>query len=124
MSQTDAKTERASNTRLLKIDDVAEMCSISKRTVYRWIDSEGLPVHRFPGSGRASILRIANDDLADWLGQYRHDFAEENKPEQIVKLNGRRFIGVGRSSSVGKDGPDRGPRWRPSAAMNKEGTEL
>ena len=63
---------------LLTVADVASACGVSIRTVYRWIENDGLPVHRIPGVGARPLLRIASDDLDEWLGQYRHDYAIED----------------------------------------------
>ena len=110
--------------RLLKIEDVAERCGTSKRTVYRWIESDDLPVHRFPGSGKAGILRIDQDDLDNWLAQYRHDFTKEaEKHEQTIKLDGRRFIKPSKSFSAGKKSLDQKPNWRSRVAPKKKGTQ-
>ena len=84
-------TDSDNGNRLLTIESVAELCGVSSRTVYRWLDREGLPVHRIPGTGARPILRIAQDDLDDWLGQYRHDPAAKT-PEQTIRLEGRRLL--------------------------------
>jgi len=83
--------------RLLTVARVAEQCAVSTRTVYRWIGSEGLPVHRIPGTGARPILRIDSGDLDQWLSQYRHDLAEEKASDRTLRLDGRRFIPVGES---------------------------
>src|SRR5215213_9869649 len=45
---------------LLTIEQVAERCSVSARTVRRWIASRALPVHRLGTRN----LRISEHDLA------------------------------------------------------------
>jgi excisionase family DNA binding protein len=110
--------------RLLKVEDVATRCSTSKRTVYRWIEGDGLPVHRIPGSGKAGILRIDEDDLDTWLAQYRHDFTKEaEKHEQTIKLHGRRFIKSGKSFPAGEKRIDQKAQWRSRVPAKQKGTQ-
>jgi len=77
---------------LLSIAAVAKRCGVSTRAVYRWINSEGLPVHRLPGTGARPITRIASSDLDQWLDGHRHDFAEEKNDDRKLQLDGRRFF--------------------------------
>jgi len=53
-------------TKLLTIDEVAEVLSVSPRTVRRSIESRALRVHRL---GR--LVRISDDDLAVFLAANR-----------------------------------------------------
>jgi excisionase family DNA binding protein len=53
-------------TKLLTIDEVAEVLNVSPRTVRRLIDEGALPVHRL---GR--LVRISDDDLAAFLAANR-----------------------------------------------------
>jgi excisionase family DNA binding protein len=79
--------------KLLSVNDVAERCGVCTRTVYTWINEGGLAVHRIPGRGRSGIIRISQDDLDEWIGQFRHDFAKEkDKSERTVRIEGRQFI--------------------------------
>jgi len=79
------------SSQLLSVDDVARRCAVSKRTVYRWLD-DGLICLRLPGTGARPILRIDSDDLDQWLGRHRHDFAEEKNDDRKLQLDGRRFF--------------------------------
>jgi excisionase family DNA binding protein len=97
----DGQFEKAAAKQLLTVEDVAKTCGVSTRVIYRWIADDSLPVHRFPGSGKRPILRIDSQDLDHWLGQYRHDFKDdENAANQKIVLGGRRFIRTGRPSSA------------------------
>lgn len=80
----------AATARLHSLDEVAALCSVSKRTVQRWIDDDGLPIHRIPGAGARGIVRIAESDLTEWLSQFRKRAADKaDRP--VLRLNGRRF---------------------------------
>ena len=81
----------SSNDRMLKVDSVADICEVSKRTVYRWIH-DGLPVYRMPGRGIRSIQRIDSGDLAEWLARHRHDDSEKAADERTITLEGRKFF--------------------------------
>lgn len=90
--QVDWETERQQpKLTLLTISQVAKTCSVSKRTVYRWIDKANLPTHFMPGIGTRRILRVSRDDLDRWLAQHRHDPAVKHASSTFA-LNGRRFI--------------------------------
>ena len=105
-----AGQSQAVNKRLLKVEDVAEQCSVSTRTVRRWINGDGLPVHRLPGCGSRGILRIDAGELELWLARYQHDFAADDKSnDKTMQLNGRRFI---------HDGSDGKNRNRLDASKN------
>ena len=94
--RVDANPMKAEGKRLLSVSDVAVRCGVCERTVRTWIAEDGLPVHRIPGRGARGILRVAQDDLDIWLGQYRHNCAEENdKKDKTIRLEGRRFIRAG-----------------------------
>jgi excisionase family DNA binding protein len=84
---------RTSDKRLLPINEVARQCGVSKRTVYRWIAADELPVHRIPGTGLRPILRIAQDDLDLWLDSHRHDPDIENAyRDRTFRLDGNRYM--------------------------------
>ena len=52
--------------RLLTVNEVAELLQVSSKTVRRWIERQELHTHRL---GRQ--LRVAEEDLAAFLGQRR-----------------------------------------------------
>ena len=52
--------------RLLAVTDVAQLLQVSSKTVRRWIERRELRTHRL---GRQ--LRVAEEDLAAFLGQRR-----------------------------------------------------
>jgi excisionase family DNA binding protein len=90
-STTDLDGQNAPSNRLLTVEAVADLCGVSKRMVYRWLKNDGLPAHCIPGTGARRILRIAQHDLDQWLGQFRHDAAAK-RPEQTIRLEGRRLL--------------------------------
>ena len=99
--------ENGDEKKLFRIEEVAQRCGVSKRTVYRWIGSEHLPTHALPGSGRAKMLRIDSDDLETWLAMFRHDVADDRDGDsQKLCLEGRRFIKGAKSSAASKSGLD------------------
>ncbi len=61
-----AKNKPAASTRMLVVEDVAEYCRVSEKTVYRWIKDGDLAVHRL---GRQ--LRISESDFLDFLEMHR-----------------------------------------------------
>lgn len=77
-----------SEAKFLRVADVAQRCSVSVKTVYRWI-GEGLPIHQMPGSGARGIILIAGIDLEVWLRQYRREPVPQ--PAKL-RLSGRRLI--------------------------------
>ena len=58
--------DRRSPPRLLAVTDVAQLLQVSSKTVRRWIERRELRTHRL---GRQ--LRVAEEDLAAFLGQHR-----------------------------------------------------
>lgn len=58
----------SSTTRLFTILDVARLAGVSVMTVRRWIDHQGLRVHRL---GR--LVRISQADLDAFLAKKRDD---------------------------------------------------
>jgi Helix-turn-helix domain len=98
MISESAGQSQATDKRLLKVEDVAEQCSVSARTVRRWINGDGLPTHRLPGCGSRGILRVDAGELELWLARYQHDFAADGKSnDKTMRLNGRRFINDGKN---------------------------
>lgn len=93
------ENDNALKTRLLRIPDVAQACGVSVKTVYNWIASDSLPVHRMPGRGMRPILRIDKTDLDQWLAARRRDPAMLQKRDQSIILNGRKFIRPDRNSN-------------------------
>ena len=79
---------------LMTVAEVARQCSVSTRTVYRWIRN-GLPIHRIPGTGARPILRISRRDLDECLSKTRQtstDVARVDSP--TIRLDGRKFIRI------------------------------
>lgn len=56
----------AGPTALLTVEQVADACAVSPRTVRRWIDDDELLAHRL---GR--LVRISPHDLEDFLRRHR-----------------------------------------------------
>ena len=52
--------------RLLTIEEVAELCGVSTRTVRRWIDQDQLPAVRID-----RVVRVAERDLQQFLDRHR-----------------------------------------------------
>jgi len=61
-----ANRDPLSGKRLDSWKEIAAFFGRGERTVKRWETERGLPVHRVPGSGRASVFAYS-DELADWL---------------------------------------------------------
>jgi excisionase family DNA binding protein len=55
---------------LLTVSEVAKRCSVSTKTVRRWIKDRGLRTYRPPG-GR--LIRISEDDLATFIKNEQGD---------------------------------------------------
>ena len=51
---------------LWTVEQVAERCSVSSRTIRRWIAAGALRAHRFP-----HLVRISEEDLAAFLSAHR-----------------------------------------------------
>ena len=86
---------------MLSVDAVAALYEVSKSTVYRWINNEGLPTFKFPGNGIRGILRIAADELSQWREQF-HQKVEVSDSEKTLTLEGRRFLMDKNSESFSK----------------------
>lgn len=56
------KTKKDS--KYLDVNDVARLCSVSKATVYYWVQNKKIPFMKLP----TGALRFDSDDLEDWLG--------------------------------------------------------
>jgi len=99
--------------RLLSVNDVAKRCGVCTRTVYTWINEGGLTVHRIPGRGSRGIIRIADDDLGEWLGQFRYDFAKEkDKNKRTIRIEGRQFIANKNRLDTSRSKGSRVPTWK------------
>ena len=48
--------------RWLSVDDICKYLGVSKDTVYRWIDKQGMPAHRL---GRLWKFRM--DEVDEWV---------------------------------------------------------
>lgn len=55
-----------SQSKLLTLKDAATHCSVSVRTVQRWVDEEDLPVIRIK-----RLVRISAEDLGRFLKRHR-----------------------------------------------------
>ena len=67
MNSTDHSSATAGiNSRLFTIREVADLAGVSIMTVRRWIDHQGLQIHRL---GR--LVRISQADLGDFLADKR-----------------------------------------------------
>jgi tetratricopeptide (TPR) repeat protein len=65
--------------------EIAAFFGRAERTVKRWETERGLPVHRVPGSGRASVFAYS-DELADWLkGRSQELDADDSAPSEMVE---------------------------------------
>jgi excisionase family DNA binding protein len=86
-------TEDKNSRQLFRLQTVADLCGVSTREVYRWLNHGELPVHRLPGTGMRPILRIANQDLDAWLDRHRHDpEVEKEAAKKTLDLAGIRFM--------------------------------
>ena len=54
--------------RFYTVSQVAQMLSVSPRTVRRWIEDKKLVAHKFGGA-----VRIAESDLQAFIGTHRND---------------------------------------------------
>lgn len=77
---------------MLSVCAVAKLLNLSTSTIYRWINSQGLPVHQLPsGAGLRQIIRISLEDLNNWLEAYRVDLSDTEVEEPVLRLEGRIF---------------------------------
>ena len=102
---------------LLSLAQVADLCTVSSRTVRRWIH-DGLPAHRLPGNGARGILRVSYIDLEDWIDHHRCALDADPTQEQAICLEGRRFMATPRSD--GNYGLDDRHQARPGVARREE----
>jgi excisionase family DNA binding protein len=111
MPEKKRQFEKTNGQRLLSVKNVAKRCGVCTRTVYTWINEGGLTVHRIPGRGSRGIIRIAQEDLDEWTGQFRHDFAKD-KSKRTIRIEGRQFIASeNRLDTSGPKG-SRVPTWK------------
>jgi len=64
--------------RLLKPEEVADLCGVGLRTVYRWIQSGALPVVEF--SHRCK--RIRPEDLSEFIESRRNGLLRGNRKKR------------------------------------------
>lgn len=50
--------------RLLSVDDICEYLGVGRNTVYRWIETKGLPAYRL---GR--LWKIKKEEVDEWLNK-------------------------------------------------------
>lgn len=67
--------------RLVGWKDIAAYLGKTDRTAKRWRNDRGLPVHRVPGTAKASVYAYAGE-VDRWLQSARAANSEENKPEE------------------------------------------
>lgn len=60
------RQDRRTDQRLDTWKEIGAFFGRDERTVKRWEDQRGLPVHRVPGSGRGSVYAYASE-LSEWL---------------------------------------------------------
>jgi hypothetical protein len=63
--------------------EIASYLCKGERTVKRWESERGLPVHRVPGGGRASVYALTAES-DEWLGS-RSTQELEAAPEELTK---------------------------------------
>ena len=80
---------------LLTVQQLATLCGVSSRTVTRWIEDDGLPVHQMPGRGGRSLRLIDPADFDEWIRQYRLDPKVDVNDQPAIRINGRRFFPEG-----------------------------
>ena len=61
---------------IMTLDEVAEYLRISMRTVYRWIETKGLPIHKIGGLDR--VVGNQEKDTKTNQGGVRGNFQEFN----------------------------------------------
>jgi excisionase family DNA binding protein len=77
--------------RLYTTVDVAKVCSVSLRTIIRWVDEGRLPSFRTPGGHR----RVREEDLRGFLERYKIPCA------QTLLAHPQRILVVGERGDVG-----------------------
>src|SRR5580692_1516160 len=60
------RQDRRTDQRLDTWKEIGAFFGRDERTVKRWEDQRGLPVHRVPGSGRGSVYAYTSE-LSEWL---------------------------------------------------------
>ena len=53
--------------RLLSVDDIGEYLGIGRDTIYKWIETKGLPAYRL---GR--LWKFKKDEVDEWLKKSSH----------------------------------------------------
>ena len=87
---------RHADANLLRVEAVAAQCSVSAKTIRRWIAS-GLSTYRMPGAGSRPIVLIRRNELTAWLEKY-HFSGNGEGDAAVLQLGGRRLVGSHRTS--------------------------
>jgi TolB-like protein/TolA-binding protein len=77
-----ANPEPASGKRLDSWKEIAAFFGRTDRTVKRWENERGLPVHRVPGGGRSAVFAYTTE-LADWL-KGKDQELEADEPSSVA----------------------------------------
>src|SRR5215469_6726898 len=67
----------ASGSRLDSWKSIAEYCQRDVRTVTRWADERGMPVHRVPGGKRGGVFAFV-EEIDGWMVSQGSEAAESN----------------------------------------------
>lgn len=93
-------TERQANSdRLDSWKDIASYLGRNVRTVMRWEQGKGLPVHRIPG-GKRNAVYAWRHEIDAWLKQEGEDAAEPPAVGQVQLQEGTEFSEAGRNSTL------------------------
>tara|TARA_R110002072_G_scaffold158989_4_gene310074 strand:+ start:15750 stop:16112 length:363 start_codon:yes stop_codon:yes gene_type:complete len=84
-------TQWAQGRATLTVNEIADACGVSAKTIRRWIELEGLPTVRLPAAGARPITLIIPSDLDAWLAESRHQ-SSATEDEPTVKIDGFRFL--------------------------------
>jgi hypothetical protein len=98
-------TERRGYRVLLAVHDVADICGVSPRTVYRWVSSGELARVELPGTGARPILGIRPEDLRAFIDAGVRDRKDQLATDSVVTLNGRRYLNDCASAPLDTSGP-------------------
>ncbi|MGO8794875.1 MAG: hypothetical protein ACLQLC_08640 [Candidatus Sulfotelmatobacter sp.] len=95
-----ANLDPADGKRLDSWKEIAAFLGRAERTVKRWENERGLPVHRVPGSGRGSVFAYSNE-LVDWL-KGRSQELEEEDPASDEAESGKIELGAPPTASTAR----------------------